>query len=75
MTQAQILPWLGGKPQIGQNTGGKGAGSCILQGESQTVGGRVRSLSGQLFSSGASVLSPQGGRRGPGVWSEPKPAV
>lgn len=29
--------------------------------------GRVRSLSGQLFSSRASVRSPQGGRRGIGV--------
>lgn len=44
MTQAQILYWLEGKPQIGQDTGGRGAGSYVPVGESQTVGGSQPSV-------------------------------
>lgn len=44
MTQAQILYWLEGKPQIGQDTGGRGAGSDVPVGESQTAGGSQPSV-------------------------------
>lgn len=73
MTQAQLLYWLEGKPQIGQDTGGRGAGSYIPVGEGQT--GRVGALSGQLFSSRVTVLSPGDRRRGIRVWNEPNLAA
>lgn len=45
--------------------------SCRREPDSRRVG----AFSEQLFSSRASMLNPQDGRRGTRVWNEPNPAV
>lgn len=59
MTQARILHGLGGKPQTGQDAGGRGAGSSTPQGEGP---------------GGGSLGAPEE-RRGAGVWTNAEPAV